>query len=142
MSTVSLSSPEPAAPVNPNVDFEVLRAQLINCTIVAADLLCHHNPGVTARCIFTRFIGLGIVFLLRSAQFDERRYVLRLTNPDGTQANLMRMDDEGSEIAFDDVDRSYLNALGQSLEATVHAAWKQMVPAEPKITHSGTHSLH
>lgn len=142
MSNVSLSTPSLAASATPNVDFEVLRAQLVNCTLLAAGLLSQHNPGVTAHCVFTRFIGLGLVFLLRSPQFDERRYLLRLTNPDGTLANLVRMDGEGAEVKFDEIDTAYLNALCQCLEHTVHAAWKQMVPVEPKITHPGNHSLH
>jgi hypothetical protein len=142
MSNVSLSTPAPAAAASPNVDFEVLRAQLVNCTLLAAGLLGQHNPGVTAHCVFTRFMGLGVLFLLRSPQFEERRYLLRLTNPDGTQANLVRIDGEGAEVQFDEIDSAYLNALGQCLEATVQAAWKQMVPVEPKITHTGTNSLH
>lgn len=142
MSTVNAPASAPAATLTPNVDFEVLRAQLVNCTLLAAGLLGKHNPGLTAHCIFNRFIGLGLVFTLNAAQFESRRYLLRLLNPDGTHANLVRMNPEGGEIPLDDVDTAYLNALGHCMESTVHAAWKQMVPLEPKATHPINYSLH
>jgi hypothetical protein len=142
MSTVTVPASAPASPLTPNVDFEVLRAQLVNCVLAAAGLLGQHNPGISAHCIFNRFLGLGLLFTLNSAQFESRRYLLRLVNPDGTQANLVRLSAEGGEIPLDEVDTAYLNALGHCMESTVHAAWKQMVPVEPKATHSTNYSLH
>lgn len=140
--TVSTSELPLDAAINPNVDYEVLRAQLVNCVNIAATIFTQLNAGLSATCVFTRFMGLGLLFNLQSTQFDTRRYILKLTNPDGTRANFVRLDNEGAEVALDEVDTAYMNALAHCMEETVHAAWKQMVPKEHVITHMSTTILH
>ena len=133
--SASSASNAPFMASTPNVDFDVLRAQLVNCLHLACDLLGQHNPGLAAHCLLSRFMGLGVLFSLQSPQFEARRYILKLTTPDGTKAHFTRLDAQGDAVGMDEVDDAYMNAIGHCLEDTVHAAWKQMVPAEPSITH-------
>ena len=133
------TSAKPSAALTPSVDFEVLRAQVVNCLLHAAMLLCEQNPGVVAHPVFGRFSNLSVLMTLQSAQFETRIYIFRLLNPDGSQANLMRVDDAGHEVAFDEVDHAYASAIGHSLGPTVQAAWRRMVPEEPSATHRSDH---
>lgn len=125
----------------PQVDFNILRAQIINALLHANGLLQQNNAQLQSHLVFSKLVDLTALFSLQSNLFEPRLYLFQLTNPDGTQANLARMDATGTPIELDEVDRAYIAAISSSLGPTVHTAYRKMVPVEPLITHPAPSSL-
>lgn len=119
------------------LDYEILRAQTVNCVLLANELLQEHNQQLNTQVSFLRIAQMHVVFLMQH-NFDEegqRIYVLKLLSAEGSQAQLQRRDAEGELVALDALDSAFSNAIGQRLAATVGQAYEQVVGPPIKPTH-------
>lgn len=123
--------------ITPLLDYEIIRAQTVNCVMQAHELLGKHNPQLESSLSFLRIVEMHAVFLLRH-NFDEdgeRVYVLKLLSPEGAQAQLERYNAEGQRQQQDALDASFVAAIARSLRPTLGEAFKHAVGTPVTPTH-------
>lgn len=131
MSNTPIPHAPSSAPVSPAVDFDVVRAEMVNCVLLAVEAIETNNPQVRIRVQLSRFRGLGVGFFLRIDPYGTRFFGFQVVDPNGTRVNVMRLDEAGEFVAFDEFDTAFVQAIGQCLPQTVCKAWTAMVPIEP-----------
>ncbi len=140
-------TPEPHGNADANasvlvsLDLEIVRAQMVNCLLMANGLFQKNNPGLSTALVFGRVSDLGVLFTMMSNQGEPRLYLFRLLNPDGTSAHLSKLDAQGSQLELDAFDQAYIQSISASLASTVAAAYGQMVQQTVMPTHPGVPTL-
>ncbi len=124
------------------LDYEQLRAQMLNCLLMANGLFQKHNEGLTSSLVFGRITDLGVLFTLFSNASEPRLYLFRLLNPDGTQAHLARLNERSESLDLEPFDQGFIGAISSSLGSTVAAAYHQMVREPVAPTHPGVNIVH
>lgn len=119
------------------LDYEIVRAQMVNCVQLAVNLLSQSNPGLGLTVIWGRLGDQGVVFTLNNSQGESRIYLFRLINPDGTNANLARLNEKSEQVPLDNFDGALIESIAKSLAPTVAASYHQMVKEPVKPTHPG-----
>lgn len=123
--------------ITPLLDYEIIRAQTVNCIMQAHDLLGQHNPQLESNLSFLRIVEMHVVFLMQH-NFDEegqRIYVLKLLSPEGAQVQLERLNTEGVRQTMDALDSGFVSAIAQTLRPTLGEAYEHVVGPPVKPTH-------
>lgn len=127
--TVTDSLAAPAAALN----YDVLRAQMVNCLLSAVDLLSRHNPGLNPYLRFEKIEALTVGLALYSQMGpDPHRYVLELNDPAGAHALLKRIGLSGEPAQMDAVDQAFSQCIGAHMRETVNLAYSQMTQGTPE----------
>ena len=138
-----MSEKELPVDITPLLDYEIIRAQTVNCLIQAHDLLGQHNPQLQSSLSFLRVVEMHVAFMLRH-NFDEegeRIYILKLLSPEGAQAQLERYNAEGERQKLDALDSGLVSAIAQTLKPTLGEAYQHVVGTPVKPTHPNAPAL-
>ena len=127
------SRPVPAAHA---LDWEILRAQMVNALNQALHFLLGANPGLQANIVLGKVADMHIAFQVKTNQGEPRTYGFVLKNPDGSQAHLSRHAPNGELMPLDEFDQAFAQAVSASLGATVALAYEYMLPRVARPTHS------
>lgn len=142
------SSPRPnAAPaatlpaVEVELDFQMVRAQMVNCVYAACLTLEENVEGLAVEGTLYRVADMSVLFGLSSNLEAPRMYQLVLRNPDGSEVSLGRYDETGETMVQDEFDEQVAQALSVNLMPTLGVTYQHMVKPPRPATHVLPYSL-
>lgn len=122
------------------LDYDVLRAQLVNCLNLAAFNFGHEVSGAPAFLNYIQIEDSSAAFLLLS-ESEPRKFFFRVARPDGSSVFLTRLSDDNSDLELEEADLRFIECIRKSLALTIVPAFNFMVKPPVTPTHAPVPSL-